>query len=237
MIFIPSYKRAQDCKAAKWISEAVICCHKFEAGEYKKHNKNKIMTIPDELGGKGMARIRNWIIDNAKDEKVLMIDDDVRNVGYYENEIEKRFTEEELYSFVEMGFRMCREAGTVLWGLNLLVDRKAYREYSPFSFTSVVLGPFFGVVRKGLRFDERLGLKEDFDYSIQVLNEYRRILRFNKYHYHVGHLVGQGGCTAYRSSAKEKRQKEIMLKKWGKKIVQFRRGKTDPMIRVPISGM
>lgn len=238
MIYIPSYKRAKDCKAAQWLSEAVICCHEFEAEEYSKHNQNKIMTIPDELAGKGMATIRNWILNCAMhNEDVLMVDDDVTKVGYFEQRKRHALTEQQVYEFIENGFRMCREAGTILWGINLLEDKQAYREYAPLSLSSVVLGPFMGIINNSLRFDDELGLKEDFDYSIQVLNKYRKILRFNKYHYSVGHLVGKGGCISYRTSQREKEQMKRLVKKWGNKIVKFKDGDVNPMIKVPISGI
>lgn len=237
MIFIPSYKRASDCKAARMLSRAVICCHESEAGEYRKHNQNPILAIPDSLAGKGMGHIRNWILENSPEADILMIDDDVSSIGYYDNRERVKLNEIQIYEFVENAFRMCREAGTVLWGINLLFDKQAYREYSPFSLTSVVLGPFMGIIRNDLRFDESLGLKEDFDYSIQVLNRYRKILRFNKYHYMVGHLVGKGGCISYRTNAREKEQRERFVRKWGSRIVRFKDGDVNPIIKVPISGI
>lgn len=237
MIFIPSYKRSNDCKAGKLLSKAVICCHEFEADEYRAQNSNRIMQIPDNLAGKGMATVRNWILDNSPDDHILMVDDDVSSIGYFEGKEKIRLNEYQVYNFVENAFRMCSEAGTVLWGVNLLDDKKAYREYSPFSLCSVVLGPFMGIIRNELRFDINLGLKEDFDYSIQVLNEYRKILRFNKYHYTVGHLIGKGGCISYRTKAKEKDQRNQLIKKWGSKIIKFKKDDVNPIVNVPISGI
>ena len=52
IIAIPSYKRAENCITAQIFKKAVICCHEFEVEEYKKHNKNEIKSIPDELKGK-----------------------------------------------------------------------------------------------------------------------------------------------------------------------------------------
>jgi len=237
MIYVPSYKRARNCKAAQWLKQAIICCHKFERKEYAKLNKNEIMVIPDKLAGKGMATIRNWILDNAKSFRVLMIDDDVSSIGFFENQIKHKLTESQVYQFIDNGFRMCKELGTMLWGVNLLNDKKAYREYSPFSLSSVILGPFFGVFKNSIRFDETLGLKEDYDYSLQVLNQYRKILRFNKYHYITEHLIGKGGCIAYRTSDSEIEQRQALVKKWGSKIVRFKGKDTNPVITVPITGI
>lgn len=243
-VAIPSYKRANDCQTAKWISRAIIFCHKFEADEYRKHNKNKIVVIPDELAGKGMAVIRNFILDNTKADQVIMLDDDIKQFGYYEKLELHLMTEQEIYDIFENMFRMTREAGTKLFGVNLQSDKKFYREYSPLSLSSVILGPCMGIIKDDeIRFDERLGLKEDYDYSIQVLRKFRKILRFNKYHYVSAHIKKKGGCASYRTMRKEEEQAKLFQKKWGRSVVQIKR-KTqggnlsiNPVVHCPIRGI
>ena len=164
----------------------------------------------------------------------MMIDDDVKDIGYFEKMKKNNYSENGVYRFLSEGFRLCKELGTVLWGLNVNDDYKCYREYQPFSFSSIIYGPMFGLVRNDLRFDERLGLKEDCDYSIQVLNKYRKILRFNKYYYEAGHLIDRGGCSKYRTKKKEADQRDLLIKKWGSKIVKFRGNDTNPIIKVPL---
>lgn len=243
-IAIPSYKRPTDCLTAKKFSRGVIFCHEFEAEEYRKHNDNKIVTIPDRFAGRGMALIRNYILDNTKGKEVLMLDDDIDYFGYIENLKRNTMTEGEAYVMFENGFRMTYEAETKMWGVNLTNDKKFYREYSPFSLSSVILGPCMGIIKdKDLRFDERLGLKEDYDYSIQVLRKCRKILRFNKYHYVSAHINKKGGCASYRTMKKEEQQAQLFEKKWGKRIIETKR-KTqrgnfsiNPVVRIPIKGI
>ena len=243
-IAIPSYKRANDCQTAKWISRGIIFCHEFEAAEYRKFNKNKIITIPDDMAGKGMATIRNYMLDKTKGQNVLLLDDDIKQFGYYEKCEMSLMTEGEVYDLMENFFRMTEEAGTKLFGINLQSDKKFYREYSPLSLSSVILGPCMGIIKdKDLRFVERLGLKEDYDYSIQVLRKFRKILRFNKYHYVSAHIKKRGGCASYRTMEKEENQAKLFQKKWGKSIVRIQR-KTqggnpsiNPVVQIPIKGI
>jgi len=96
---------------------------------------------------------------------------------------------------------------------------------------------------KDIRFDDRLGLKEDYDYSIQVLRKFRKILRFNKYHYVSAHIKKKGGCASYRTMKKEEEQAILFQKKWGKAIVHITR-KTqggnmsiNPVVHCPIKGI
>lgn len=245
IIAIPSYKRPNDCLTAKYIPNSVIFCHEFEAKEYEDGNKgHKIVKIPDDLQKKGMGVIRNFILDNTEGDEVLLMDDDIKYVGLYDNQELIKLTGEEVEIFAKNSFRMCKEAGTKLWGLNLQSDKKFYREYSPFSLSSVILGPFMGIVKDGIiRFDNDLGLKEDYDYGLQILNKYRKILRFNKYHYSCHHIKKKGGCATYRTQQKEIDQAERFQKKWGERIVKIKR-KTqggnlsiNPVVIVPINGI
>jgi hypothetical protein len=190
-----------------------------------------------------MGVIRNFILDNS-DKEVVLMDDDIKYIGYYERSELFKMYDEEVYEMIENNFRMIKELGTVLWGLNLQSDKKFYREYSPFSLSSVILGPCMGIIKdEELRFDEELGLKEDYDYSLQVLKKHRKILRFNKYHYSCGHINLKGGCATYRTTDKEKEQAENFQRKWGSKIVKIER-KTqggnfsiNPVIHCPIKGI
>lgn len=238
-IITPSYKRANNVKArCVFGNNLIIACHEFEAEEYKKWNPdNKILVIPDELRG-NMAKVRNFMLENSPTKYLVMIDDDVIEVGYHENMKTIPFNYDGLMSFIVDGFVMAEELGTVLWGLNLQSDPKFYREYSPISFLSPVLGPFSCHIVNDLRYDERLGLNEDYDYALQVLQKYHKILRFNKYYYLAGHITEKGGCGAYRTMDKEIAQSKIMIGKWGNKIVKYNFDKsTNPRINVPLKGI
>ena len=238
-IITPSYKRANNVKArCVFGNNLIIACHEFEAEEYKKWNPdNKILVIPDELRG-NMAKVRNFMLENSPTKYLVMIDDDVIEVGYHENMKTIPFSYDDLMSFIVDGFVMAEELGTVLWGLNLQSDPKFYREYSPISFLSPVLGPFSCHIVNDLRYDERLGLNEDYDYALQVLQRYHKILRFNKYYYLAGHITEKGGCGAYRTMDKEIAQSKIMIGKWGNKIVKYNFDKsTNPRINVPLKGI
>jgi len=140
-----------------------------------------------------------------------------------------------------MGFQMAQDLNIKYWGMNMLSDKGAYREYTPFAFKSCILGPFQAFNNLDLRYDEKLPLKEDYDLSLQVLNKYRKTLRFNAYHYIVKQHTNTGGCADYRTIQYEKDQMAALVRKWGSKIVkQDFSGKgydINPIIKVPINGV
>ena len=239
-IITPSYKRAGNVKAIELFQDKlIIACHEFEAEEYQKaYPENEIMVLPDNTR-KNMGKVRNYIYKNCRTKYLLMIDDDVERIGYIEKCKQIKMNREQMFQFIRNGFRMCEEAETCLWGINLQSDPKFYREFAPFSFLSPVLGPFSGhIIDKELSYDERLGLNEDYDFALQVLRKYHKILRFNKFHYFAGHLTQKGGCGAYRIMEEERKQAEIMIKKWGNKVVKYDFQKsTNPKLNVPIKGI
>lgn len=239
-VISPSYKRAGKVDSVGVFKDKLILAvHECEVDEYRKvYPDNEIMVLPDNLRG-NMAKVRNYIRDNGG-KYILMVDDDVKAIGYHENLEQYVMDYDRLMEFIENGFIMTEELGTVLWGLNVQTDPKFYREYSPFSFLKVVLGPFCGHIVKddGLRYDERFPLKEDYDFALQVLHKYHKILRFNKYYYEVSHLDKEGGCGSYRILQKEKEQLKLFQKKWGSRVVKYDLNKSvNPVVRVPLKGI
>jgi len=236
-IFSPSYKRANKPKITEWLRSVILAVHEFEAEEYRKFNDNELLVIPDPLRG-NMAKIRNFILDSSDADTTVMMDDDVSCIGYYEKMkpiiIDETFL---LQKITEWG-EQARELDTVLFGINLQSDPKFYREYSPISLLSPVLGPFCCIRKTKLRYDNRLGLNEDYDFALQVLRKHHKILRWNKFYYMADHLTLKGGCASYRTRTREIEQSKIMLKKWGNNVVKYNFVKsTNPRLNCPYKGI
>jgi flavodoxin len=237
--FSPSYKRAGKIDIAKWLPNVVLCVHEFEEKEYRRHHKNELLILPDSLRG-NMAKVRNYILENSVCDVCVMMDDDVQFVGYYENGVQVKMAPGRLIEKITEWYHQAAALNTVLFGVNLQTDYKFYKELSPLTFKNPILGTFSCVIKKGnnIRYDERLSLNEDYDYFLQVMRIYHKVLRWNKYHYQAGHLKEPGGCGAYRTLKREKEQAEIMIKKWGKSVVRYDFNRsTNPIVNVPIKGI
>ena len=236
--YSPSYKRPNGVITQRRYSEAIYVVRESDADDYI-NNGHKCWVVPDSAQG-SVCRIRNYILDNAPEEKIVLMDDDISGIGKWERQIERVLNEDEFYQFCEIGFIMAEDLGVKYWGMNLLMDKGAYREYTPFSLKSVILGPFQAFNNLDLRYDENLPLKEDYDLSLQVLNKYRKTLRFNAYHYIAKQHTNLGGCADYRTREREKEQMDLLIKKWGSDIVKIdekSNGDINPIIKVPIKGV
>ena len=219
-IYVPSYKRAGDVLTRKVIPDSILAIHEFEEKDYKKNDGGELLVIPDELRG-NIAKVRNYILDNANDDKIVMVDDDVRSFGYHEDCSQHEMDYNKLLDFIDNGYSMCEELGCRLWGINLQSDPKFYRERHPITFLGAVLGTFSCHFKPELRYDEGLFLNEDYDFFLKNIKKYRKVLRFKKYYYVADHLNKAGGCGSYRLKDTEIEQAKIMQKRWGSKVFRF----------------
>jgi len=243
MILSPSYKRAGICSTHKIIPGVTYCVHAFEANEYRNAGL-EVEEIPDKVRG-NIARVRNWMLEYSekkKEKRVLMVDDDLVGLIWWEKNDRKDMDPEWAEEFIENGFNMAEGFGAKLWGMNVTTDKGSYREYTPFSMKSYISASFSGHLLPTIRYDERFSLKEDYDFTIQILQERRRILRFNMVYYNARHINTQGGCADYRLQDREKDQLKLLQEKWGSKIVKFDTKSdgtfdTNPIIKVPINGV
>lgn len=228
--YSPSYKRWWNTKTNIWCKDVIFCVHDFEKDTY---HWNKIILSDDCRWN--MAKVRNEILDKAEWDYFVMLDDDIKEIWYFEDMKIKKPTFEEIEKKIFEIIDIMEDMNTVLWWFNLQSDPQFYREYSPLSFLSPVLWPFMIIKKNNLRFDNRLWLNEDYDYALQVLHKYWSIVRNNKWHYKADHINTKWWCGAYRTMEREKEQANIMKKKWWS-IVKYDFDKsTNPIINIPIT--
>lgn len=248
----PSYRRPNGVEVDRFIPSVALYVAESEVEEYRKYNeKVHIRVIPDSVQG-NLSRVRNYILEDQKENIVVMVDDDLQYVGYHENRaLRKLNSEEELIDFVYKYSILAMDWGVKMWGVQVNPDKQNYREYSPFSTLSYIGDPFTVHINDPLRYDERFRLKMDYDFAIQHLNRFRKILRVNKFFYQVRQMEQVGGCSMYRNIDEEKKELKMLQSKWGRKIIKEesvnqsrshsskkkRTFDVNPILKVPISGI
>lgn len=261
VVVCPSYKRYK-VETLVYIPFCKVYVAPEEYESYIDHNprhEENIVKCPEGIQG-NVSRVRNYILDTEFEngaDIVCIVDDDLKAIEHFEMSEDGSYAYEkvkvkqnDLLDFIYRYSLLCEEWGFKMWGVNINSDTMSYRQYTPFSTNSVVLGPF-GVFLKGMkcRYDETLPLKEDYDMFIQNCNEYRGVLRLNKYHYVCRQSEQKGGCAMYRSMEREKEQFEKLRNKWGSDIVKLdksNKGRSkkkkkyidyNPIIKIPIRGI
>jgi hypothetical protein len=240
-IAIPSYGRAGRVTSDAVFHDALVVVPESQAEEYAAHplrNGCRIETIPDAEDG-NISRKRNAILNRWGSEgDLVVVDDDYDYLGMVQGGEAIRLEWWQIEALLANGFQMAEDLDTCLWGLNVQVDPRFYREYSPFAFLSPILGPFMAFRPCTHRFDEDLWLKEDYDYWLQVVRKHHKTLRCNKYHYMVDHFNERGGLVGKRNMDEEVRQLTRLQAKWGGKVVTYDLSRSvNPRVRVPLRGI
>ena len=248
-VIIPSYKRANDLKGKDYFFMAKYCVPESQIQDYiDVVGKDRVISLPDEQDG-DITRKRNWILKNIP-RPLIMIDDDVSNLVYWDNringnsylskELPRDYLEDVLKSFISMA----EQFNVKLFGVSQNKDDRTHKEFCPFNLTNIVLGPFQGHLEHDLLFDERVGTKDDYDMALQHLSKYKKVLRFNKFAYDCEHGDNKGGIVSYRSKEKEIEYCKAIMMKWGTKVIKYQippRKMTDLLnakkVNVPIKGV
>jgi len=241
--YSPSYKRPEKSITQVNYPFVKLVVKEDEAEAYR-NNGNDIIVCPNEAQG-NTGRIRNWILDNLFDDAdcLVLLDDDCRMIGRWENQKNYKFNPEELEEFCEIHTTLCRDLGFRFWGLNTVTDKGAYREYTPFSTLQFIGGPFQAHLKDSeIRYDTNLPLKEDYDITLQHILQYGGVLRVNYAHYDVKQAEQTGGCATYRNLEREKEQFFALQKKWGKDIIKRDKSSKksfdfNPVMKVPTKGI
>ena len=253
-IVIPTYKRWDRLAGKDYFRTARYVLPESQKKEYEKVlSKDRMIVIKDEDDG-SVAKKRNWILKNIE-RLILMIDDDVKGLVMTEgmHKVEGKehskatgkimLNWDQAERVIIEGFNLASQLECVLWGINVNTDERNYQQYKPFSLTQMVLGPFQGHLDHSLLFDERMGTKEDYDMSLQALNKYRKILRFNKFAYDCEHGINKGGIVAMRTMEKEMQDCRAIERKWSRWVIKYPlypKNKTDLLngnVHVPIAGV
>lgn len=149
----PSYRRPGNCDTLKYLPFVRIYVDGGEVDAYRAANPGaNIVRCDDGIQG-NVCRVRNHILDREFEngaDVVVTMDDDVKEFARWtkgSNVKSKRvrLEPEDFLAFIERYTLMAEDIGAFLWGMNLNFDKSVYREYSPFSTTSVVLWPFTAV--------------------------------------------------------------------------------------------
>lgn len=155
------------------------------------------------LKTKGIPSARNAIIEHFPGgTHIIMLDDDVEEVLtlkpdpiMIKNTVEK-MNPLEIEQFWLRAFMVCEKNNSKLWGI--------YPINNPFYMSQkinsrgFIIGTMFGVITGKLRFDPLLKLKEDYDFTLKHILEYKKVCRFDYITLKAGHYTNDGGCVQQR---------------------------------------
>ena len=246
--YAPSYKRPEKSITQKNYPFVKLVVRESDADEYIK-NGNDIIICPDAAQG-NVCRIKNWMLDNLFDDEtdcIIFMDDDCKGVYRWQDEKRIKLEAGELWESANKAAILCNDWGFKLWGLSPVPDKRNWREGSPFHTLAFIGSPFHGHMKgSGIKYDESLSLKEDYDMTLQHINKWSGCLRVNFLCYEVKQGMSgsgqKGGCATYRNMEREKEQFMALQRKWGSKLIRKdkkskRSDDWNPLLYIPLRGV
>lgn len=210
---------------------AVVCVPESQRSIYEDRlREDLVRTLPDQRpvvvthpdSVKGLTPKLNWCFDHLEDEDgIVFIDDDITSVQRCFVERGEESTIRDplvIRDIIQSTFITARDIGAFYFGWE--ASNGALRYYTglkPMMLTGYINGCAMGFRRgHGLRFDPRIVAKNDFD--IAAANAYKHRLTFKNCRYtfcQAGTFTRKGGQSAFRTSETEKRDVDLLRKKWG----------------------
>lgn len=227
-IYIPSYRRAKTATTHQFLEYFQYVVRKTEEEDYRTAGVPNIFAVDDGLIG-GLTEVNQWLIDNAHEQIICILDDDIHHF-YYRLERQESITDPVLITSeieriaqlmldLEIGFA-ATDATTSIWNYD-----------AEFSFKGTA-----GAVRWVNRnvFKARCKKELEYNYDLDlVLQELlvNRIILKPRYFCSKGLTdVNEGGA-----SSKDRQDQivsiNLMKAKWGR-YFDFNLKSNKPYIRV-----
>jgi len=206
IIAIPSKSRAGKVKSLKVLPDATLFVPDYEAEDYGKFGYKNIIGVPKEV--KGITMTRNWILCNVQDERVVFIDDDVKQQGWtkvHSHHMDRRrLNQDEWMAEFEKLFDVTYGMEYRLWGIATTGQGKAVFPYKPFLWRTYVTASCCGIINDGRTyFDESFPVKEDYELCLRLIKEDGGIVGARYIYWQNSHWTGEGGCKDYRTQEME----------------------------------
>lgn len=157
-----------------------------DIGDYEKYAE-RYGNIAQVIykGADNVAKNRNTILDHVCKEygdmtSVLMLDDKVRGIQILgrNGKLETLKTKDEVDGFIKAAFRTCKQIGGRVFGC-ITCANTFYMKHT-ISTNQQMIGRMMGIVQAGEQmFDEKLSLKEDFEYILRHVSKGNTTVRFN----------------------------------------------------------
>jgi hypothetical protein len=208
LIAIPSKNRAGDTTTNKILPNIGTFFVPLSQVHQYSYIQN-VVGIPNEI--QGITNTRNWILKNTKENWVVFLDDDAKNVGYTQlgrtqaKKIEIRdegFWAEE---FIK-AFDLTEQLGYKMWGVKTEAAPRSVYPYKPIITKTYLTASCMGMVNDGeFYFDENFKVKEDYEICLRHIVKYGGILGIRYLHWENEHWVTEGGCKDYRTIEMERK--------------------------------
>lgn len=179
---------------------------------------------------KGLSEARNLALELAFKQgyPCVQLDDDLKGAKFA---YEGKGAPTEPYMAVEYLVERCLQTDLPLAG-----GQPTNNPYFARGGTKLfILGSAICVKPSSPRFDTRLWLKEDYDFTCQHIDVYGGALRIENLIFDFAHYTNKGGAVDSRSDKIEQRMIEYLMQKWPGWIHKHPTRQNEVLLRLPNS--
>ncbi|MEK0347050.1 MAG: hypothetical protein QQN44_01815 [Nitrosopumilus sp.] len=191
-----------------------------------KHAQGSVI----EVGNLCESRNKAIQIANSEDKYCLQLSDDLKECGMVTASGQlstPNFTE-----IIKEMYNILSATPLYLAGVAPTGNLFFYNQLKPIGLKHFILGDLMLIKRNKLRFDEKLSLKEDYDYTLQHIKTYGGVVRLNYILPNFKHRVNKGGAVDRRTDEREQEAIEYLKNKWGSSIRDNPRRKNEILLKI-----
>jgi hypothetical protein len=171
----------------------------------------------------GCGAIWKWMLkDNLHEDYISISGDDVRAYTYLSEPKASLIKDTMMFRCaLQNSYYLADDLKTPLFGWGNGI--RSTNNLELFSFRGVLYAPI-GIIPKHLgdiMYDERMVVGEDHDIALQCKYFKRFYIIDNRYHHRGVTWTNHGGCSTLRNHETYKRRNEVLLQKWGSKVISL----------------
>lgn len=216
-IYVASYHRADTTKVHKLLEYCTYVVRKSEEDAYRAAGIESVWGIPDELIC-SFSKVQNYLIENAPEDIVCVLDDDIENFAYCLEKAIPITDKETATRELERWGQLMADLDIGLCGSRIVINL-------PYGYTgelnfSAMIGPIriYNRNKVKARYAE-IQFFSDTDFVLQELLVNRIILRPNYFGGNARIETNKGGMNIKRTkSVQADCFDNFMAPKWGKYV-------------------
>ena len=213
-IYVPSYKR-YDCVHDKKLLSAgfTYVVRQSEENLYRAEGVKNLIAVEDEKIN-SLGKVRQWIIDNAKEDVIIQIDDDVEKLGYVLKPNVRYLEESEVIDELLRVSQILLDLKLGFASLSMTPDLR--RHNSEFIWKAITGGVcwFNKKAIKG-KYEPEL-MKVDADFMLQELLHNRICIVPDYIGLYAQHDTNKGGNNGNKTYTRLVTANNYLKTKWGK---------------------
>ena len=212
-IYVPSYRRADTTSTFLHLPQAVYVVRKSEETAYRKRGIKNILAVEDSLIN-NVVKVNQWLIDNAEEDIICVIDDDIKSFVYRVDTTTEIADEDTLVSELERIAQIMLDLDIGYGAVDATIIPYNYTQEFDWKGSS---GSTRWINRK--KFKAKLDENVIYNYDIDVIMQ--ELLR-NRITLKPKYFVSRGGTDTNAGGNSEKKRADqiacitLMKKKWGK---------------------